>query len=116
MANEIQKIPFLVPPPASSGNGGGSATESPIQQEQDTQAASKDVANTLLSGGPSAPLPLSQSNTHLVIEKDEITGGFVYKSIDRETGEVIKQYPREEVLRAIAIASDAEGLILDTKA
>ncbi len=116
MANEIQKIPFLVPPPASPGSGGGSATESPIQQEQDPQAASKDVADTLLSARLSAPLPINRANTHLVIEKDESTGSFVYKSVDRETGEIIKQYPREEVLRAIAIASDAEGLIIDTKA
>ncbi|PHS22873.1 MAG: hypothetical protein COA85_10695 [Robiginitomaculum sp.] len=116
MANEIQKITFLVPPPAKPGNGGGSATESPIQQEQDMSAASKDVTDTLLSNKLSTPLSLNQINTHLVIEKDESTGGYVYKSIDRETGEIIKQYPREEVLRAIAIASDAEGLIVDTKA
>lgn len=116
MANEIRKIPFLVPPPAKPGNGGGSATESPIQQEQDMSAASKDVPDTPVSRTGANALSVNQDNTHLVIEKDNVTGGFVYKSIDRETGAIIKQYPREEVLKAIAIASAAEGLIVDTKA
>jgi flagellar protein FlaG len=116
MANKIRKTPFLVPPPAKSGNGGGSATESPIQQDQEKSAASKDVPDTPVSRTDANALPVNQENTHLVIEKDNVTGGFVYKSIDRKTGDIIKQYPREEVLKAIAIASDAEGLIVDTKA
>ena len=35
----------------------------------------------------------------LVIEEDPITGSFIYKTLDRRTGEVVNQFPREQVLR-----------------
>ena len=35
----------------------------------------------------------------LVIEPDEKTGTFIYKTVDRETGEVVRRYPREDLLR-----------------
>jgi flagellar protein FlaG len=116
MANEIRRTPFLVQPPAKAGDGGGSATESQKQNENDRQVAADDTSASRLNTNTSDPTKLAQANTHLVIEKDDVNGGFVYKSIDRETGEVIKQFPREDVLKAIARAKAAEGQILDTKA
>lgn len=41
------------------------------------------------------------ANVRLVIEEDGDTGTFIYKTLDRETGEVILQLPREEVIKAI---------------
>jgi flagellar protein FlaG len=41
----------------------------------------------------------------LVIEEDPETGTFVYKTLDRRTGEVVNQFPREQVLRL----RDTEG-------
>ncbi|MDR7229717.1 flagellar protein FlaG [Caulobacter sp. BE264] len=35
----------------------------------------------------------------LVIEHDEASGAFVYKTVDRRTGETLQQFPREEVLK-----------------
>jgi len=35
----------------------------------------------------------------LVIEQDDATGTYVYKTVDRRTGETLQQLPREEVLR-----------------
>lgn len=35
----------------------------------------------------------------LVIEQDSKTGTFVYKTVDRRTGDILQQFPREEVLR-----------------
>ncbi len=116
MANEIRKFPSLVPPPAKAGNGGGSATESQNNTEQAAPDAGTDTSVSL-SIRDGAKLPQSPTaNTHLVIEKDDVSGGFIYKSIDRETGEVLQQFPREEVLRAIARARAAEGQIIDTEA
>mgnify|MGYP003592932936 CR=1 FL=1 len=43
-----------------------------------------------------APMPL---DTRLVIEEDKQTRTFIYKTLDRETGKVIQQFPREQVLR-----------------
>jgi flagellar protein FlaG len=40
----------------------------------------------------------------LVIEEDS-AGSFVYKTLDRRTGEVVNQFPREQMLRL----KEAEG-------
>lgn len=48
----------------------------------------------------------------LVIEVDEASGSYVYKTINRMTGEVVAQVPREEVLRMRDQSSyEAGGLI-----
>ena len=43
--------------------------------------------------------PLAEFDTRLVIEEDKATKTFIYKTVDRRTGEVLQQYPREQVLR-----------------
>ncbi|MGQ3017757.1 flagellar protein FlaG [Phenylobacterium sp.] len=35
----------------------------------------------------------------MIIEEDAAVGAYVYKTVDRQTGEVISQIPREEVLK-----------------
>jgi flagellar protein FlaG len=35
----------------------------------------------------------------LVIEQDSKTGTYVYKTVDRRTGDILQQFPRDEVLR-----------------
>lgn len=51
----------------------------------------------------------------LVIEEDADTGQFVYKTMDRSTGEVVRQFPRDELLRKAAEDSYAAGLVVDAK-
>ena len=41
----------------------------------------------------------------LVIEEDAASGSYIYKTVDRRTGEVIQQFPREDVLKF----QDAQG-------
>lgn len=38
-------------------------------------------------------------DVRLIIEEDQVTGAFIYKTIERRTGQVIQQFPREEILR-----------------
>lgn len=57
-----------------------------------------------------------QTSHRLVIEKDQATGSYVYKTVDRETGEVLQQYPRAEVLRMREAAFYAAGAVIDTTA
>ncbi|MFT4936531.1 MAG: flagellar protein FlaG [Pseudoalteromonas distincta] len=46
------------------------------------------------------PAPKSeQADLRLIIEEDAAVGAYVYKTIDRHTGEVVSQIPREEVLK-----------------
>ena len=47
----------------------------------------------------------------LSIKYDKGAGRFIYRGLDPETGEVVKEYPAEEVLERIARAKrDGEGL------
>lgn len=52
----------------------------------------------------------------LVIERDEPTGSYIYKTLDRTTGEVVNQFPREEVLRLRDSPAYQAGRVIVTKA
>lgn len=57
-------------------------------------------------------------NSALVIEKDPNGAGFIYKSIDRKTGEIIRLWPKQEIAGALQALQDidARGLMLDESA
>ena len=55
-------------------------------------------------------------NSRLAIEIDEPTGRFVYKAINNDSGETIRQYPQEEVLRLLARFREIEGLSINRSA
>ena len=48
-------------------------------------------------------------------ENDERTSDLVVKIVDRETDEVIRQIPAEEVLEMKAVLEDLRGNIVDTE-
>lgn len=52
----------------------------------------------------------------LVIEEGPRSGSFVYKTMDRVTGEVVRQLPREEVVQLSADAAYDAGAVVDTRA
>lgn len=52
----------------------------------------------------------------LVIEVDQASGSFVYKTINRLTGEVIQQLPRAEVLKLKDGGQYAAGTVIRTEA
>ncbi|MGF1463738.1 MAG: flagellar protein FlaG [Maricaulaceae bacterium] len=54
-------------------------------------------------------------NVQVDIMEDEATGRFVYRSIDRDSGEVLRQFPREDVLMAVQSLRNAEATVLDTR-
>ncbi|HPF46342.1 MAG: flagellar protein FlaG [Alphaproteobacteria bacterium] len=61
-------------------------------------------------------LTLKSANTKLSIDVDDESGLFVYKSVDKESGEVVSQFPTEKVLAIIANYRDTEGLVIDETA
>jgi flagellar protein FlaG len=75
---------------------------------------------------PSAAPPSPASNSaamqndvadlRLVIEEDSASGLFIYKTVDRRTGEIVQQLPREEVVRMRAAAEYAAGAIIKARA
>jgi uncharacterized FlaG/YvyC family protein len=53
------------------------------------------------------------SNSKLQIEQDRDTGTFIYRSVDPETGEVLRQWPPEQLLKMREHLSDLEGMLFD---
>ena len=50
----------------------------------------------------------------LVIEQGPRAGSFVYKTLDRETGEVVQQLPSEEVLKLREQDRYGVGAVINT--
>jgi uncharacterized FlaG/YvyC family protein len=59
---------------------------------------------------------LLRSNVRVRVEIDKGTGDFVYKSIDKKTGEVDRQWPADSMLRMLAFFKELDGLLYDKKA
>ena len=69
------------------------------------------------SGGdaPAVPAP-DPVEMRLVIEMDQASGSYVYKTVNRLTGEVVRQLPRAEVLRLKVESQYAAGSVIKTEA
>ena len=66
---------------------------------------------------PEAPAKAPEIHAvRLVIEEDARSGSFVYKTLDRVTGEVLAQYPREELLRMLSRDDYVAGDVIKTRA
>jgi flagellar protein FlaG len=62
---------------------------------------------------PAGPAPAAR----LVIEEGPQPGAYVYKTLDPVTGEVLRQLPREELLRLMRDDSGVQaGALIDTRA
>ncbi len=51
----------------------------------------------------------------LSISFEKSIGRFVYRGVDRETGEVVREYPPEEVIERIAHLREIAGIAVDRK-
>lgn len=56
------------------------------------------------------------ADMRLVIEEDKASGSYVYKTVNRLTGEVIQQLPREQVLQLKEQVDYVAGHVVRTKA
>ena len=52
----------------------------------------------------------------LVIEEGPRTGSFIYKTMDRLTGEVVKQFPPQQVVEMMQNPDYSAGAVIDTRA
>jgi flagellar protein FlaG len=52
----------------------------------------------------------------LVIEEDKASGSYVYKTVNRLTGEVLMQFPRDDVLKMRERVDYEAGAVIRTKA
>ena len=51
-----------------------------------------------------------------MIDHDKKADLYVYKAVDRDSGEVVRQYPADDILRFIAFYREREGLVVDSRA
>lgn len=108
---------------------GGNATDNANASQKETKAVQSETINNLLKKetNPSGDfvsqaeailnkaLSLKSANTKLSIDVDDESGLFVYKGIDIQSGEVVSQFPAEEILALIAHYREAEGIVVDEK-
>ena len=81
--------------------------DSSAQQQDDDILTAEGEINKMAAG-------VLSTNGRLSIDHDDETGDYIYRLVDKETGEVINQWPREEVLERARIAREQfEGLIVD---
>ena len=59
--------------------------------------------------------PKEDVDLRLVIEEDLVAQSYVYKTINSRTGEVVQQYPRDEVLKMRENANYHAGGVIRTK-
>ena len=55
-------------------------------------------------------------DVRLVIEEDKASGSYVYKTVNRLTGEVIQQLPRDQILKLRDQVAYEAGDVVRTKA
>ncbi len=76
---------------------------------------------------PSRPVPSGASpstvdqgpdpaDLRLIIEEDKATNSYVYKTVDRLTGKVVQQLPREQVLQLREQLDYEAGSVVRTRA
>jgi hypothetical protein len=51
----------------------------------------------------------------LVVDKDPVSNTFIYRTVDRLTGETVAQYPNEEIVRLRDSAGYKPGTVFDGK-
>ena len=89
----IDPIGALAVQPAAAASAGGDFHDSRFAQEAERAARYR-----------------------LVIEEGPHSGSFIYKTLDRVTGEVVKQLPREQVVDLMRAVQYSAGSVIDTKA
>ena len=87
----------------------------PIAQFQDPDPFPTPQGPASQPAAPSAVEDIS-ADLRLVIEEDQASGLFIYKTIDRRTGDVVLQLPREEVVKMREARNYRAGALIKTKA
>ena len=90
--------------PAAVGAVNPATNLSPEQRVEVLQATVEKLIKKSLPG-----------NSKLQIERDKTTGTFIYRSIDADTGQVIKQWPSEQLLALREYLTQMEGMLVDKK-
>ncbi|MDC7675103.1 flagellar biosynthesis protein FlaG [Asticcacaulis machinosus] len=94
----VPDVPKELPNTVKAGAGKGSADNNGSPKGSKSEQAAKPLAYQL----------------KLVVEIDPDTGDFVYKAINRVTGQVVSQLPRKELLDMKHDANYRAGSVIKT--
>ena len=91
-------------------------TNAPVTTLDAVQAAT--TARPLAPVETTTPKPVSSieasANYRLLIEEGPRKGSFVYKTMDSVTGEIIRQFPREQLVKIAQSDSYDRGSVIKT--
>ena len=105
---------MLIPLQAGAAiDWGGSAAAGRTAPAVPVNAKSADLSTSPDNKAPALPNAQSQ---RLVIEQDKPTGTFVYKTVDRVNGDLLYQYPSEELLRLRNNPAYVSGAVVSKRA
>ncbi len=105
----VNNVAVTPPEPSSSEGDGASNTtltvDSPVSSQIEPLQSGEDT---------SVREVLLEDNVVLRISYDDDSGRFIYSGADKATGEVVRQYPPEGVLKLLAQNKiEASGLLFD---
>jgi flagellar protein FlaG len=92
-----------------TGGAGDSSYGGNSHSSQDGAPAPAPEKNRAADGEP------DPADLRLVIEDDEAAGSYVYKTIDRRTGKVVQQYPREQIMKLGEASDYTAGAVIKAK-
>lgn len=87
-----------------------------VTQASGSSDGTKDEILTAEGVVNKASTGVLSTNSRLSIEADDETGDYIYRVYDRETGELIRQWPREELLNVAGAAAELPSGLIDEKA
>jgi flagellar protein FlaG len=106
-ASAAVKAPAPVKPIASANADGARFRAPEGTPDQIAQA----VENAMRTVSPS----MLAADQRLVVERDDESGTFIYKAVDKETGEVERQFPSEAIIEFRQYLRDFEAILFDSR-
>lgn len=92
-----------------STSGVGDHSQGPFHRDPEPPPPHVEAAPTTVATPEAA-------DVRLIIEDDAATGGFVYTTVDHRTGAVLRQLPRDGLLKLGEAADYAAGALIKTRA
>jgi hypothetical protein len=93
----------------NSAAGVGDHSANPFHREPESPTPQAEPA-------PATEPVVDATDVRLIIEGDEAGGGFIYTTVDRRTGAVIRQLPRDGLLKLSQAPEYAAGALIKTRA
>ncbi len=87
-----------------------------VSPPRDENGAGQSSDEILTAEGEIAKMAngVMSANGRLSIDQDKDSGDYIYRLVDKDTGEIINQWPREDILRRARVAREQiEGLVID---